>query len=180
MMHRTDFAARGSFASCYLYAFCRIGSQYEHIERNTTQPRTLVLNMQHEGTCDKKRKINVVDACITATVPVVLWMFLQIIGEYPYNYLVEIDPLEDSLIYGDLLEFETSKVTIQMNNHEPESLYTLYDDNVARPDKHAAWMEFFRNTATRKNAKKSEHIVLNRESVADIQKARWFVSFCSR
>ena len=71
--------------------------------------------MQHETTSDKKRKINVVDTCITATVPVVFWMFLQIIGEYAYNYLVKIDPLEDSLIYGDLLEFETSKVTIQMN-----------------------------------------------------------------
>jgi len=73
------------------------------------------MRLYTKSTCDKKRKINVVDACITATVPVVLWMFLQIIGEYPYNYLVEIDPLEDSLIYGDLLEFETSKVTIQMN-----------------------------------------------------------------
>jgi len=133
--------------------------------------------MQRERAPDKKRKINAEDTGITTTVPEVFLMFLQIIGEYPYNYLVVVDPLRHKLIYEDLLEFEESKITIEMNNHEPESLYTLYEDKVARPDKHVAWMEFFNDTSARKNVENSKHILLNRESLPDIAKARWFVCF---
>jgi hypothetical protein len=136
--------------------------------------------MQHERAPDKKRKITADDTSISLTVPQDSVMFLQIIGEYPYNYLVVVDPLRHALIYEDLLDFEKSNITIEMNNHEPESLYALYQDNVACPDKHVAWMKFFHDTSTRTNVDNSKHILLNRESMPEIAKARWFVCFSSR
>jgi len=136
--------------------------------------------MEHERAADKKRQLDAEDTSIGVTVQNDLLMFLQIIDEYPYNYLVVVDPLRQALIYEDLLEFERCNVTIEMNHHEPESLYALYQDKVARPDKHVAWMEFFRDTSTRKNVDNSKYILLNRESLADIAKARWFVCFSSR
>ena len=139
--------------------------------------------MQHETIPDKKRKIDTIDPCIsTETMETALgfFMFLQIIGEYPFNYIVKIDPVQDQIVYEDLLQFEKSMVAIEMNNHEPESLYALYEDNVARPERRVAWLEFFHAIATRKNPEKSPHFILNRETSHEIQKARWFVSFSSR
>ena len=78
-------------------------------------------------------------------------MLLQIIYEYPYNCLVTIDPVQDKIIYEDLLEFERSKVTIQMNNYEQESFDTLYDGNITRPERHVVWLEFIRHISVRKN-----------------------------
>ena len=144
---------------------------------------TLACNMQHEPIPDKKRKIDTTNPCISTEVSETAlgdFMFLQIIGEYPFNYMVKIDPAQDKIIYEDLLRFENSMITIEMNNHEPESLYALYEDNVARPERRVAWLEFFHTIATRKNPEKSPHFILNRETSHEIQKARWFVSFSSR
>ena len=134
--------------------------------------------MQYESTPDKKRRMDTVD--FTADTVVQDLMFLQIIDEYPYNYLVKIDPELDRVVYEDLLQFEKSKLTIQMNNYEPESLYALYEANAARPDRYVAWMQFFRNISSLKNPEKSKHIVLNRENLREIHRARWFVSFSLR
>jgi len=106
-------------------------------------------------------------------------LFLQIIDEYPYNYLVEIDPVEDNIIYEDLLEFERSKITIQMNNYDPESLYYLYEGKVCRPERFSAWRNFYMTISQCKTPEKSEYIELTRENVHKIQKARWFMSFGS-
>jgi len=38
----------------------------------------------------------------------------------------------------------------------------------------------FRDTSTRKNVDNSKYMLLNRETLADIAKARWFVCFSSR
>ena len=145
---------------------------------------TPVFNMQHEPIPDKKRKIDTINHCINNTeVPETAladFMFLQIIGEYPFNYMVKIDADQDKIIYEDLLRFENSMITVEMNNHEPESLYALYEDNVARPERRVAWLEFFHTIATRKNPEKSPHFILNRTTSHEIQKARWFVSFSSR
>ena len=132
--------------------------------------------MQHEPIPDKKRKIDTADSCISTELPQENFMFLQIIDEYPYNYLVKIDPVQDKTIYEDLLEFEKSKITIQMNNYEPKSPYTLYEGNICRPERHTAWLEFFHNISLRK-IEKSEHIMLNRENSHKSQIARWFGSF---
>ena len=145
--------------------------------------------MQHESIHDRKRKIDTTDSHVSTeypeTIPTFVLpeekiMFLQIIDDYPYNHLVTIDPVQDKIIYEDLLEFERSKVTIQMNNYEPESLYTLYEGNIARPERHVAWLEFIRQISVGKNPEKSKHIILNREYFHKIQKARWFMSFCLR
>ena len=78
-------------------------------------------------------------------------MLLQIIYEYPYNCLVTIDPVQNKISYEDLLEFQRSKVTIQIKNYEPESLDTLYDGNIARSERHVVWLEFIRHISVRKN-----------------------------
>lgn len=141
--------------------------------------------MQHGPTADKKRKIDPADPGIstetvqpipTFDLPQENLMFLQIIDEYPSNYLVKIDPIEDTIIYEDLLEFEKSKITIQMNNYDPESLYTLYEGNVCRPERYNAWSNFLRNVSFRKIPEKSEYILLDHENLHKIQKARWFVT----
>jgi len=134
-----------------------------------THFHTLVFNMQHENT---------LDSCISTKLPEETLMFIQLIDEYPYNYLVKIDPVEDKIIYEDLLEFETSKITIQMNNHQPESLYMLYKDEVCRPERFAAWKKFLSNISLCKTPEKSEYILLDRENLHKIQKARWFVCVC--
>jgi hypothetical protein len=139
--------------------------------------------MEHEPIPDKKRKIDTMDACInTETVETALgfFMFLQIIGEYPFNYMVKIDPVQDQIIYEDLMQFEKSMVAIEMNNHEPESLYALYEGNVVCPERHVVWLEFFRKISARENPEKSEYFMLNHKTSHEIQKARWFVSFSSR
>ena len=136
--------------------------------------------MEHEPTPDKKRKFDTADSHTSTGVPHEDLMFLSIIEDRLYNYSVTIDPVLDKMIYDDLVYFEKSKINIQMNNYEPESLYELYEGSVACPDKYVAWMEFFRNISTRKNPEKFKQITLNRESLPEIQKARWFVSFCVR
>jgi len=103
-------------------------------------------------------------------------MFLQIIHEYPYSYLVKIDPVQDKSTYEDLLEFEKSKLTIQMNNYEPESFYILYTVNVCCPERHG----FLHNISLRKPHEKSQHIILDRENLHKNQKSIWLVSYCSR
>ena len=145
--------------------------------------------MQHESIHDRKRKIDTTDSHVSTeypeTIPTFVLpeekiLFLQIIDDYPYNHLVTIDPVQDKIIYEDLLEFERSRVTIQMNNYEPESLYTLYEGNIARPERHVAWLEFIRHISVGKNPDKSEYFLLNREDCHKIQNARWFVYFCLR
>jgi len=82
--------------------------------------------MQHESVPDKKRKIDTINTCISSEMlenALGYFMFLQIIGEYPFNYMVKIDPVQDKIIYEDLLRFEKSMTPIEMNNHELESLY---------------------------------------------------------
>jgi len=142
-----------------------------NLKTHTTQFHTLVFNMQHEKTTD---------SCISTQMPLENFMFLQIIDEYPSNYLVKIDPIQDKIIYEDLLEFERSKITIQMNNYQPESLYMLYEGNVCRPERYTAWSNFFRNICFNKIPEKSEYILLDRENLHKIQKARWCVCQCLR
>ena len=139
-----------------------------------------VFDMQHERNADNKRKNDTVDANIITGVSEGDFMFIQVIDEYPFNYVVQIDALQDTIIYEDLLEFEKSNVTIQMNNYDPESLYVLYEGNAVHPDRYAAWSRFIHDTVTRKNLEKSKHITLNRDSLHEIQKARWFVCVCLR
>jgi len=141
---------------------------------------TFVFIMQHNPTPDKKRKTELADSSTGPRVPGKHLMLVQIVHERLYTYLAEIDPELDRMIYEDLLEFEKSKIDIHMNNYEPESLYTLYEGNVARPDRHIAWVKFFHDISCRKNPDKSKYFTLNRESLCEVQKARWFVSFCSR
>jgi len=142
--------------------------------------------MQKEYLKDQKRKIDAVDSHIDTEIlepmqsSLQSHVFVQIMNEYNYNFLVAIDPLEDGIIHKDLLEFEKSKVPIQMNNYEPDSLYELYEDKIARPERRVAWLEFFHAIILRKDPEKSEIIMLNREDCHKIQKARWFVTFSSR
>ena len=102
---------------------------------------TLNFNMQPrrgEHIPEKKRKINTVnteplETIPTSALPEEHFMFLQIIDVFPRYYLVKIDPVEDKIIYEDLLEFERSKITINICQFEPESLYILYEGNVYHP-----------------------------------------------
>jgi hypothetical protein len=139
--------------------------------------------MQHEAILDKKRKLDTIQPCTNTEMPETalgFFMFLQVIDEYPFCYMVKIDPMQDQIIYEDLLQFEKSMIAIKMNNHDPESLYALYEGNVVRPERHIAWLEFCHKISTRKNPETSQYIILNRETSHEIQKARWFVSFSSR
>jgi len=102
---------------------------------------------------------------------------LQIIDEYPRYDFVKIDPVEDKMIYEDLLEFEKSKITIQMNNYQPETLYCLYIGKVCRPERYTAWLDFFRKNFTDENYDKYELFIQNRESSPKVTKARWFVCY---
>jgi hypothetical protein len=142
--------------------------------------------MQKDLLKDKKRKIDAVDSHVNTEIleqiesPLQSHVFVQIMDDYNYNFLVAIDPLEDVIIHEDLLEFEKSKISIQMNNCDPESLYELYEDKIARPERRVAWMKFFHDISLRKNPDKSEIVMLNREDCYKIQKARWFVTFSSR
>jgi len=154
--------------------------QYQRVTIIPAHSHTLIFTMQYEPITDKKRKFDNADSYISTELPQENFMFLQIIHEYPYNCLVKIDPMQDKSIYEDLLEFEKSKITIQMNNYELESLYTLYPGNVCHPETHTTWLEFFHNNSLRKTSEKSQHIILDRENLHKIQKAHWFVSFCSR
>ena len=119
------------------------------------------------------------DSSISTQLPQDNILFLQIINGHLYNFLVEIDPVEDNIIYEDLLEFERSKITIQMNNYDPESLYYLYEGKVCRPERFTAWRNFYTTISQCKTPEKSEYIELTRENVHKIQKARWFMSFGS-
>jgi len=142
--------------------------------------------MQNESMNYKKHKIDVVDSRMKTEFVEDMQssrqahMFVQIMNEYNYNYLVVIDPVKDAIMHKDLLEFEKSKIQIQMNNYDPQSLYDLYEDKIARPDRHVAWLKFFKDISLQPNPQKSENIVLNREDCYKIQKARWFVTFCER
>ena len=148
---------------------------------NYLQSHTLNINMQPqrgEHIAEKKRKINTVSTELMETIPTEEhFMFLQIIDEYPSNYLVKIDPVQDKIIYEDLLEFEKSKVTIQMDNYQPETLYMLYEGNVCHPERFTAWKQFFMNICLCKTPDKSEYIQLDRDNLHKIQKARWFVCY---
>jgi len=73
-----------------------------------------------------------------------------------------------------------SIISIEMNNYEPGSLYMHYEGNVPRPERYDAWLKFFHTIYTRGNPEKSKHIILNHESLHEMQKARWFVSFALR
>ena len=75
-------------------------------------------------------------------------MFLQVIDEYPFDYMVKIDPVQDQIIYEDLLQFEKCMIAIEMNHHEPESLYAMYEGNVVRLERHVAWLEFCHKIST--------------------------------
>jgi len=119
------------------------------------------------------------DSSISTQLPQDNILFLQIINGHLYNFLVEIDPVEDNIIYEDLLEFERSKITIEMNNYDPESLYYLYEGKVCRPERFTAWRNFYTTIFLCKTPEKSEYIELARENVHKIQKARWFMSFGS-
>jgi len=142
--------------------------------------------MQHDPTLDKKRKIETADSCISSetleTIPTSVFpqenlMFLQIIDVYPRYYFVNIDPVENRIIYEDLLEFERSKITIQMNNYQPQTLYCLYEGKVCHPERYTAWLDFFRKNFTGENLDKYELFTLNRESSPKVTKARWFVCY---
>jgi len=139
--------------------------------------------MEHEPIPDKKRKIDTIDPCVSTEMvenALGCLMFLQIIGEYPFNYMVKIDPVQDQIIYEDLMQFEKSMVAIEMNNHEPESLYALYEGNAVCPERHVAWVEFFHKISARENPETSQYFILNRKTSHEILKARWFVSISSR
>lgn len=101
------------------------------------------------------------------------FMFLQIIDVFPRYYLVKIDPVEDKIIYEDLLEFERNKITINILQFEAESLYMLYEGNVSYPERFAVWVNFCHERFT--NPDTSNQFELNHACVSQIQKARWFV-----
>ena len=153
--------------------------QCKHFKRIQTHFHTLIFIMQHIP--EKKRKIDTTPLLggsteSLETIPTEEhFMFLQIIDEYPSNYLVKIDPVQDKIIYEDLLEFEKSKVTIQMDNYQPETLYMLYEGNVCHPERFTAWKQFFMNICLGKTPDKTEYIQLDRDNLHKIQKARWFV-----
>jgi len=141
----------------------------------------VVCNMQHEHSHGKKRDCDAAGSRIDSVpLQTSLKMFVQVGDDSLYSYLVDVDPELDKTIYEDLCAFEKSGVVIQMNNYEPGSLYELYGGDVARPERHAAWVDFFHAIVICKNPDKSQYIILNRESLHKIQEARWFVYFCLR
>ena len=129
--------------------------------------------MQHEHSHDKERGGGAAGSRIdSAPLQTSLKMLAQVGDDGLYSYLVDVDPELDRTIYEDLCVFEKTGVVVQMNNCEPESLYELYGGGVARPDRHAAWVDFFRAIVARKNPDKSQHITLNRASLHRLQEVR--------
>jgi len=101
-------------------------------------------------------------------------LFIQIIMDaYPANNLVKIDPLENEIIYKDLIKFESSGIKIEMCLQDLESLYKLDGGKVWSPARIEAWNKFVSNIV---NSKIGKTIELNQRNMQEIQKARWFMT----